>query len=366
MSIDESEILPTQDTTDITLLPRPYSDVVDVEKNHPNMLYVAKDVRGITPYALTFNDVGSSMLNEGGLVMIFGLLVLFIIMIPALLIDLFTEGFVEAILGIVLILMTFILPVAMLRKVSKMTDNDVPIDAFDKVDQRVLQYDVTQEDGKINLDYHGINELPYKDIHASVKSVNIVSAGGMSRTYFLQLNWLDNKRNIVNQWVSSFPATSDAYARAQWQFIRNYMEKNADSLPPITPFDPPKTTKEHKLYIYTDSILPSYGVTQNFRVWPWYIPLLILQAYVKLGGGWIQSKGRNIINEPQYEHLQYPQNKPNPYIDPNINPYRIKVINNQSKWFLWRWRIIWLLHTLFILSIIGLFYALFLGYLDDY
>lgn len=360
------DVLPTHDTTDITLLPRPYSDVVDVEKNHPNMLYVAKDVRGITPYALTFNDVGSSMLNEGGLVMIFGLLVLFIIMIPALLIDLFTEGFVEAILGIVLILMTFILPVAMLRKVSKMTDNDVPIDAFDKVDQRVLQYDVTQEDGKINLDYHGINELPYKDIHASVKSVNIVSAGGMSRTYFLQLNWLDNKRNIVNQWVSSFPATSDAYARAQWQFIRNYMEKNADSLPPITPFDPPKTTKEHKIYLYTDSILPSYGVTQNFRVWPWYIPLLILQAYVKLGGGWIQSKGRNIINEPQYEHLQYPQNKPNSYIDPNINPYRIKVINNQSKWFLWRWRIIWLLHTLFILSIIGLFYALFLGYLDDY
>ncbi len=58
--------LPAQDTTDITLLPRPYSDVVDVEKDHPNMLYVAKDVRGITPYALTFNDVGSSMLNEGG------------------------------------------------------------------------------------------------------------------------------------------------------------------------------------------------------------------------------------------------------------------------------------------------------------
>lgn len=59
-------ILPAQDTTDITLLPRPYSDVVDAEKDHPNMLYVAKDVRGITPYALTFNDVGKSMLNEGG------------------------------------------------------------------------------------------------------------------------------------------------------------------------------------------------------------------------------------------------------------------------------------------------------------
>ncbi|MGP4971684.1 hypothetical protein [Psychrobacter aquimaris] len=66
--------LPAQDTTDITLLPRPYSDVVDVEKNHPNMLYVAKDVRGITPYALTFNDVGSSMLNEGGLVLVLMLL----------------------------------------------------------------------------------------------------------------------------------------------------------------------------------------------------------------------------------------------------------------------------------------------------
>ena len=66
------DVLPTQDTTDITLLPRPYSDVVDVEKDHPNMRYIAKDVRGITPYALTFNDVGKSMLNEGGLVMIFG------------------------------------------------------------------------------------------------------------------------------------------------------------------------------------------------------------------------------------------------------------------------------------------------------
>ena len=360
------DVLPTHDTTDITLLPRPYSDVVDVEKNHPNMLYVAKDVRGITPYALTFNDVGKSMLNEGGLVLTLILLLSGIITIPLTIESFLEMSFLSIVASIFLILITFVLPIAMLRKVSKITDSDVPIDAFDKVDQRILQFDVTQEDGNIKVDYHGINELPYADIHASVKSVNIVSAGGMSRTYFLQLNWLDNKRNIVNQWVSSFPATSDAYARAQWQFIRNYMEKNADSLPPITPFDPPKTTKEHKLYIYTDSILPSYGVTQNFRVWPWYIPLLILQAYVKLGGGWIQSKGRNIINEPQYEHLQYPQNKPNPYIDPNINPYRIKVINNQSKWFLWRWRIIWLLHTLFILSIIGLFYALFLGYLDDY
>ncbi|WP_037031117.1 hypothetical protein, partial [Psychrobacter sp. TB47] len=80
------DVLPTQDTASITLLSRPYSDVVDVEKDHPNMLYVAKDVRGITPYALTFNDVGSSMLNEGGLIMIIGPLVLFIIMIPALLI----------------------------------------------------------------------------------------------------------------------------------------------------------------------------------------------------------------------------------------------------------------------------------------
>lgn len=360
------EVLPAQSTTSIILLPRPYSDVEDVPIDHPNMLYVAKDVRGITPYALTFNDVGSSMLNEGGIVMIFGPLVLFIIMIPALLIDLFSEGFVEVLLGIVLILMFFVLPVTMLRKVSKLTDSDVPIDAFDKVDQRILQFDVTREDGKINVDYRGINELPYKNIHPSVKSVNIVSAGGMSRTYFLQLNWLDESRNIVNQWVSSFPATTDAYARAQWQFIRNYMEKDANSLPPITPFDPPKTTKEHKLYIYTDSILPSYGVTKNFKVWPWYIPLLILQAYVKLGGGWIQSKGRNILDEPQYQHLRYPPDAPNPYIDPNIDPYRVKVINNQSKWFLWRWRIIWILHTLLILSIIGLFYALFLGYLDEY
>ncbi|WP_350541709.1 MULTISPECIES: hypothetical protein, partial [unclassified Psychrobacter] len=104
------DVLPTQDTASITLLPRPYSNVVDIEKDHPNMLYVAKDVRGITPYALTFNDVGSSMLNEGGLIMIIGPLVLFIIMIPALLIDLFSEGLVEIVLGIVLILMFFVLP----------------------------------------------------------------------------------------------------------------------------------------------------------------------------------------------------------------------------------------------------------------
>ncbi|MGP5210129.1 hypothetical protein ACTXJ5_04975 [Psychrobacter alimentarius] len=255
----------------------------------------------------------------------------------------------DFLLALIFNLMAFGIPFIMIRKVSKLTDSDVPIDAFDKVGQRILQYDVTQEDGKIQVDYHGINELPYQDIHASVKSVNIVSAGGMSRTYFLQLNWLDNNRNIVNQWVSSFPATSDAYARAQWQFIRNYMEKDADSLPPIIPFDPPKTTNEHKLYLYTDSILPSYGVTQNFKIWLWYIPLLILQAYVKLGSGWVQSKGRNIINEPQYQHLHYPSDQPNPYLDPNIDPYRIKVINNQSKRFLWRWRIIWILHTLIII-----------------
>mgnify|MGYP000921083349 FL=1 len=341
--------LPAQDTTDITLLPRPYSDVVDVEKNHPNMLYVAKDIRGITPYALTFNDIGSSMLNEGGIVLTLILMLSGIITIPLIIESFLEMSFLSIVAPIFLILMTFVLPITMLRKVSKLTDSDVPIDAFDKVGQRILQYDVTQEDSKIQVDYHGINELPYQDIHASVKSVNIVSAGGMSRTYFLQLNWLDDSRNIVNQWVSSFPATSDAYARAQWQFIRNYMEKDADSLPPIIPFDPPKTTNEHKLYLYTDSILPSYGVTQNFKVWPWYIPLLILQAYVKLGSGWVQSKGRNIINEPQYQHLHYPSDQPNPYLDLNIDPYRVKVINNQSKRFLWRWRIIWILHTLIII-----------------
>lgn len=59
-------ILFAQNTTDITLLPRPYSSEMDVAKDHPNILYVAKDVRGITPYALTFNDVGKSILNEGG------------------------------------------------------------------------------------------------------------------------------------------------------------------------------------------------------------------------------------------------------------------------------------------------------------
>ena len=358
------DVLPAQDTNDITLLPRPYSDVMDVEKDHPNMLYVAKDVRGITPYALTFNDVGSSMLNEGGLVLVLMLLFSGILFLP-ITIELFVSlDYVDVLLALIFNLMTFGLSFIMLRKVSKITDSDVPIDAFDKVDQRILQFNVTREDGKIEVDYHGINELPYKDIHASVKSVNIVSAGGMSRTYFLQLNWLDNKRNIVNQWVSSFPATSDAYARAQWQFIRNYMEKNADSLPPITPFDPPKTTKEHKIYLYTDSILPSYGVTQNFRVWPWYIPLLVLQAYVKLGGGWIQSKGRNIINEPQYQHLQYPSEKPNLYIDPNINPYRTKVMNNQSKWFLWRWRIIWVLHTLLIIGFFVLVYGMYFGLIE--
>lgn len=358
------DVLPPQDTADTTLLPRPYSDVIDVEASHPNMLYVAKDVRGITPYALTFNDVGKSMLNEGGLVLTLMLLLSGIITIPLIIESFLEMSFLSIVAPIFLILITFFLPIVMLRKVSKLTDSDVPIDAFDKVDQRILQYDVTQEEGKIRVDYHGINELPYKDIHASVKSVNIVSAGGMSKTYFLQLNWLDSKRNIVNQMVSSFPATSDAYARAQWQFIRNYMEKDADSLPPIIPFDPPKTTKEHKLYLYTDSILPSYGVTKNFKIWPWYIPLLVLQAYVKLGGGWIQSKGQNIINEPQYQHLHYPQDQPNPYIDPDIDPYRIKVMNNQSKRFLWRWRIIWILHTLFILSIIGLMYGLYLGILE--
>lgn len=343
------DVLPTQDTASITLLPRPYSDVVDVETDNPNMLYVAKDVRGITPYSLTFNDIGKSMLNEGGLVLVLMLLfggVLFLPMTFELFISL---DYWDFLLALIFNLMAFGIPFIMIRKVSKLTDSDVPIDAFDKVGQRILQYDVTQEDGKIQVDYHGINELPYQDIHASVKSVNIVSAGGMSRTYFLQLNWLDNNRNIVNQWVSSFPATSDAYARAQWQFIRNYMEKDADSLPPIIPFDPPKTTNEHKLYLYTDSILPSYGVTQNFKIWLWYIPLLILQAYVKLGSGWVQSKGRNIINEPQYQHLHYPSDQPNPYLDPNIDPYRIKVINNQSKRFLWRWRIIWILHTLIII-----------------
>jgi len=128
------------------------------------------------------------------------------------------------------------------------------------------------------------------------------------------------------------------------------MEKDSNSLPPIIPFDPPKTTKEHKLYLYTDTILPSYGVTQNFKIRLWYIPLLVLQAYVKLGGGWIQSKGRNIIHEPQYQHLQYPSDQFNPYLDPNIDPYRTKVINNQSQRFLWRWRIIWILHTLLIIG----------------
>lgn len=243
--------LPTYNTPDITLLPRPYSEEVDIESDNPNMLNVARDVKSINPNAMIFQDTGRSMLDEGGLVLILILLLSGIITIPLTIESFLEMSFLSIIASIFLILITFVLPIAMLRKVSKITDSDVPIDAFDKVDQRILQYDVTQEDGNIKVDYHGINELPYADIHASVKSVNIVSAGGMSRTYFLQLNWLDNKRNIVNQWVSSFPETTDAYARAQWQFIRNYMEKDADSLPPIIPFDPQKTTSS--IYIPTVS-----------------------------------------------------------------------------------------------------------------
>ena len=138
-----------QDTADMTLLPRPYSDVVDVEKDHPNMLYVAKDVRDITPYALTFNDVGSSMLNEGGLVLTLILLLSGIITIPLTIESFLEMSFLSIVASIFLISITFFLPIAMLRKVSKITDSDVPIDAFDKVDQRILQYDVTQEDGNI-------------------------------------------------------------------------------------------------------------------------------------------------------------------------------------------------------------------------
>lgn len=123
-----------QDTANITLLPRPYSEVVDVEKDHPNMLYVAKDVRGITPYALTFNDVGSSMLNEGGLVLTLILLLSGIITIPLTIESFLEMSFPSIVASIFLILITFVLPIAMLRKVSKITDSDVPIDAFDKVD----------------------------------------------------------------------------------------------------------------------------------------------------------------------------------------------------------------------------------------
>ena len=131
------DVLPAQNTTDITLLPRPYSDAVEVEKDHPNMLYVAKDVRGITPYALTFNDVGKSMLNEGGLVMVLMLLFGGILFLP-ITIELFVSlDYVDMLLALIFNLVTLGLAFIMIRKVSKLTDSDVPIDAFDKVDQRI-------------------------------------------------------------------------------------------------------------------------------------------------------------------------------------------------------------------------------------
>ena len=108
-----------QDTADMTLLPRPYSDVVDVEKDHPNMLYVAKDVRDITPYALTFNDVGSSMLNEGGLVLTLILLLSGIITIPLTIESFLEMSFLSIVASIFLISITFFLPIAMLRKVNR-------------------------------------------------------------------------------------------------------------------------------------------------------------------------------------------------------------------------------------------------------
>ena len=112
------------------------------------MLYVAKDVRGITPYTLTFNDVGKSMLNEGGLVLTLMLLFGGILFLPITL-EIFLElDYWGIFFATFFYLMAFGLPFIMLRKVSKLTDSDVPIDAFDKVDQRILQYDVTQEEGR--------------------------------------------------------------------------------------------------------------------------------------------------------------------------------------------------------------------------
>ena len=109
------------------------------------MLYVAKDVRGITPYALTFNDVGKSMLNEGGLIMIIGLLILFIIMLPTMIFESFSEGFFGIVTSFIIFLIFFGIPFIMIRKVSKLTDSDVPIDAFDKVDQRIFLHTMSPE-----------------------------------------------------------------------------------------------------------------------------------------------------------------------------------------------------------------------------
>lgn len=52
------DVLPAQDTTDITLLPRPYSEGADIESDSPNMLNVARDVKSINPNAMIFQDTG--------------------------------------------------------------------------------------------------------------------------------------------------------------------------------------------------------------------------------------------------------------------------------------------------------------------
>ena len=106
--------LPTYNTPDITLLPRPYSEGVDIESDNPNMLNVARDVKSINPNTMIFQDTGRSMLDEGGLVYTFSFLIVFVISIPLFYDVLLEPSFLGHFSSIGFILLAFVLPVVML------------------------------------------------------------------------------------------------------------------------------------------------------------------------------------------------------------------------------------------------------------
>ena len=137
----------------------------------------------------------------------------------------------------------------------------------------------------------------------------------------LQLNWLDNKRE--HRQSTGFLLSSDIrrLCPRTSQFIRNYMEKDPIAYRPSHPLTHRRRLKNTRFISIQIASYPAMVSLKTLKYGRGISRLLVLQAYVKLGGGWIQSKGRNIIKmRPHTQHLQYARGN-QILIDPNIDPH---------------------------------------------
>ncbi|MEC7118383.1 MAG: DUF6708 domain-containing protein [Pseudomonadota bacterium] len=329
--------LPEQDGDGVTLLPRPYSNecrAIELEMQQ----FVAAEVQRISPAAMVYLPQANPVSGLSFFWSWYAIIISIFIAIGSYeIISSFQEGEGVILFFSFLTVFIFLLPLQACYQYLKHRDHSVLV--FSKIHQKIIFYNpASGEKKKLHI-------LDYKDAHPTISRFMMVSGGGMSLRFILGLSFIDPEtREVKNGYVFQSISTSQGLAEAQWNWIRTYMEGEAEEMPPI--FYWPKTQRsEALLYVYADTegrqrnnITADHTINARTwigKLWLWFTQSLSFSSH--LGLGYIQMTTPNPLDEPEVKALTDWQGH-NPYQVYIPSQMRRDTLTGKRRSFIWRWR----------------------------